>query len=203
MPVDKTAFKGELPDVPGLRFSERIGAEEIRKIYCYNMAHAALAYAGYLKGYQYLSEAAQDPEVADEVEGALDEVGSGLAGEYSFSEAEMADYTADIVAYLGNPALPDTVARVGGDPKRKAGPEDRLIGPARLCQKHGVEPRHLLRTVARAFLFDPEGDPSAKELQRELTLYGFPEAARRTCGLEPEEELGRIAREEFERIVEK
>jgi len=201
MPVDKTAFKRELPDVPGLRFSERIGAEEIRKIYCYNMAHAALAYTGYGKGYRYVSEAAQDPEMAGEVEGALEEVGHALAAEYSFSEAEMADYTADIVAYLGNPALPDTVDRVGGDPKRKAGPEDRLIGPARLCEKHGVEPRHLLRTVGRAFLFDPPGDQSATELQRELKLYGFPEAARRTCGLEPDEELGRIAFEEFETLL--
>ena len=201
MPVDKTAFKGELPDVPGLQFSERIGAEEIRKIYCYNMAHAALAYAGYLKGYRYVSEAAKDSEVADEVEGALDEVGRGLSAEYSFSEAEMTEYTADIIAYLGNPALPDTVARVAGDPKRKAGPEDRLIGPARLCEKHGVEPRRLMRTVARAFLFDPEGDPSARELQHELKLYGFSEAARRTCGLEPDEKLGRLAREEFERLL--
>lgn len=201
MPVDKTAFKGPLPQVRGLQFSERIGAEEIRKIYCYNMAHAALAYAGYLKGYRYLSEAAQDPEVAEEVEGALKEVGRALAAEYPFSEAEMEEYTAEIVAYLGNPALPDTVVRVGGDPKRKAGPEDRLIGPGRLCQKHGVEPRHLMRTLARAFLFDPPEDPSAKELQRELKLYGFSEAAKRTCGLEPDEELGWIAREEFERLL--
>ncbi len=202
MPVDKSAFKGGLPEVPGLRFSERIGAEEIRKIYCYNMAHAALAYAGYRKGYRYVSEAARDPEVAEEVEGALEESARALAAEYSFSEAEMAEYTSEIVAYLGNPALPDTVARVGGDPKRKAGPEDRLIGPARLCEKHDIEPRYLLRTVGRAFLFDPPEDKGASELQRELKLYGFSEAALRTCGLEPEEELGRIAREEFERLLE-
>lgn len=197
MPVDRSAFRGALPDVKGLRFSERIGEEEIRKIYCYNMAHAALAYAGYSKGYRYVPDAAGDPEIAAEVEGALKEVGLGLAAEYSFTGAEMADYTAGIVAYLGNPALADTVVRVGGDPGRKLGPEDRVIGPARLCARHRIEPRYLLRAAGRAFLFDPPGDESAGELQRELRELGFAETAKRVCGLEPTSKLGLIALEEF------
>jgi mannitol-1-phosphate/altronate dehydrogenase/sugar/nucleoside kinase (ribokinase family) len=201
LPVDRKAFKGALPEVPGLVFSDRIGEEEYRKIYCYNMAHAALGYAGYLKGYTYVAECARDPEIAAETDGALDEVARGLAAEYSFTEEEMHEYCAGIVSYLGNPALPDTVLRVAADPKRKIGPADRLIGPARICAAHGIEPRHLMRTVARALLFDPPQDESARELGRALKLDGASACLERYCGLDPGEPLHALAMEELRRLL--
>ena len=47
-PVDGRAFRGPLPDVPGLRPVNDMRAEETRKLYTYNMCHAALAYLGSL-----------------------------------------------------------------------------------------------------------------------------------------------------------
>ena len=206
MPIDETAFRGEFPDVPGLVPTDRIEAEEIRKIYCYNMAHAALGYGGYLKGYTYVADAGSDPEVAAEVEGALKEVAQGLAAEYPFSSKEMEEFIQGVVPYLSNPALPDTVSRVAGDPKRKLRRNDRLIGPALMCRAHNITPTNLMRVVAKAFLFGggptpkPE-DPSAGEVQRLLRLHGVDWCLEVLCGLGEEHDLKAIARDHLAELL--
>lgn len=207
LPVDITAFRGDFPEVPGLTPTDQIEAEETRKLYCHNMAHAALGYGGYLKGYTFVSEAGKDPEIAEEVQGALNEVARGLALEYSFSTDEMESFTAGILSYLSNPALPDTVARVGGDPKRKLRRTDRLIGPALMCRKHGVTPYYLMRNVAKAFMFGAgpsplSEDPSAGEVQKALRLNGIGWCLRELCGLHEEEDLQEITRKHFAELLD-
>ncbi|MFP4485110.1 MAG: PfkB family carbohydrate kinase [Spirochaetaceae bacterium] len=206
MPIDETAFRGGFPNVPGLVPTDRIEAEEIRKIYCYNMAHAALGYAGYLKGYTFVSEAGSDPEVASEVNGALKEVAQGLAAEYPFSIEEMEEFIQGVVPYLSNPALPDTVGRVAGDPKRKLRRNDRLIGPALMCRAHSIPPIQLMRIVAKAFLFGDDraslpDDPSAGEVQRLLRLKGIDWCLQELCGLAEEEDLKAIARDHLAELL--
>ncbi len=63
LPLDRTAFKGELPNIKGLVYTDRIKAEEIRKIYTYNMVHAVFAYAGARKNYRHVTECSSDPEI--------------------------------------------------------------------------------------------------------------------------------------------
>jgi len=63
MPVDKSGFKGNLPDIEGLVFSDNIEAEEIRKIYTYNMVHAVFGYLGNRKGYEFIMECINDPDI--------------------------------------------------------------------------------------------------------------------------------------------
>ena len=62
-PVDGRAFRGPLPDVPGLRPVNDMRAEETRKLYTYNMCHAALAYLGSLRGYDLTVDCLADPWV--------------------------------------------------------------------------------------------------------------------------------------------
>ncbi len=50
--VDKHAFKGKIPALTSIRLVDDMRAEEMRKIYTYNMAQAALAYHGALRGYE-------------------------------------------------------------------------------------------------------------------------------------------------------
>ena len=201
MPVDRFGFKAPLPAVRGLVPSDRIGAEEIRKIYCYNMAHAALAYGGFLKGYQLISQAAEDPEVAREVQAALSEVSNALVVEGLFSAGEMQDYANQVVAYFRNPALPDTVERVGADPKRKLARNDRLIGPAMLCRKYRVIPQSLMGFVAKAFLFDYPRDPSAGEVRRAVSSRGIDWCLDHFCGLNTAGDLKDITQAHYQMLL--
>ncbi len=183
LPVDRHAFKGEIPRVPGLHLVDDMRAEEIRKLYTYNMFQAALAYMGALRGYNLATECLADPEVRAEAQGALDEVSLALQAEYSFSADDMARWNDNVVTQTNNPLLGDTVKRLGADPRRKLRREDRLIGPTLLARKHGIEPRHLVRAIASGLRYNDPDDPGVTFVQGRLAALGLSAALYEVCGL--------------------
>lgn len=183
MPVDKTAFKGKIPETDMLHLSEDIEAEEKRKIYTLNMAHVMLAYLGKPRGYVYADECIQDPEIRKVVSGALKEVGVGLVGRYHFSENEMKSWYQDIINFLENPVLKDELSRLGRDSQRKLGYDDRLVGPAQLCLQYGGTPFYLAQGIAYGFKFSQENDPGTEEVQKYLEQYGIEKSIEKFCGL--------------------
>ena len=187
LPVDCRAFKGDLPPLPGLRLVEDMRAEETRKLYTYNMCHAALAYLGALRGHTLTVDCLADPAVRAEVEGALDEIGRALQAEYGFAQEEMAHWNAGVLQQTDNPTLGDTVARHGADPRRKLKRADRLVGPALLARKHGVAPFHLVRAIAAGFLYNDPDDPGAVFVQEKVAVLGIAAAAREVCELADDE----------------
>jgi mannitol-1-phosphate 5-dehydrogenase len=187
LPVDRHAFKGEIPPLPGLRLVNDMRAEETRKLYTYNMCHAALAYLGSLRRHTLAVDCLADPVVRAEVEGALDEIASALQAEYGFTHEEMARWNAGVLQQTDNPTLGDTVARHGADPRRKLRRADRLVGPALLARKHGVTPFHLTRAIAAGFLYDDPGDPGAIFVHERVAGLGLPAAVREVCELSEDE----------------
>jgi mannitol-1-phosphate 5-dehydrogenase len=183
LPVDRRAFKGEIPPVPGFRLVDDMRAEETRKLYTYNMVHAALAYLGARRSHTLAVDCLADPLVRAEVEGALDEIGRALQAEYGFSPEEMASWNAGVLQQTDNPTLGDTVARHGADPRRKLKRVDRLVGPALLARKYGITPQHLARAIAAAFLYEDPGDPGAIFVQERIAVLGIPAAVREVCEL--------------------
>jgi mannitol-1-phosphate 5-dehydrogenase len=183
LPVDRQGFKGEIPQVPGLRLVDDMRAEETRKLYTYNTFQAALAYLGASRGYDLAIECASDPEVRSEAEGVLDEASQALQAEYAFSVGEMAGWVMDVMTKSTNPALGDTVKRLAADPRRKLGREDRLIGPALLARKHGVESKHLARAIAAGLRYNDPDDPGAVYVQQRIATLGLSAAVREVCGL--------------------
>ena len=47
--------------MPGLILADNFEAYEARKLFLHNMSHAALAYLGYARGYEYIWQCAADP----------------------------------------------------------------------------------------------------------------------------------------------
>jgi mannitol-1-phosphate 5-dehydrogenase len=182
--VERDAFRGPIPPVPGLVPVEDIQAQEVRKLYTYNTFHASLAYLGALRGYRTVAECLADPRVRAAAEGALAEAARAVQAEYGFAPAEMARWVADLVRRTDIPALGDTVRRFGADPRRKLRRGDRLIGPMLLASKHGIETPHLVRAVAAAFSFDLPGDVSAPHVRERVAALGVEDAVRELCELE-------------------
>lgn len=183
LPVDRHAFKGDIPPVSGIRLVDDMRAEEMRKLYTYNMFQAALAYLGARRGYNLAVECAADPDIHAEAEGSLNEASRALQAEYNFAADEMAHWIKGVVTQTTNPALGDTVKRLAADPRRKLRREDRLVGPTLLARKHGVQPKQLVRAIAAGLHYDDPNDPGAVYVQRRIASLGPSEALREICGL--------------------
>ena len=143
LPVDRAAFKGEIPQIKNMVPYAPFDFYVKRKLYIHNMGHAACAYLGELLGKEYISEAISVPAVRLLVQNAMLESAVALSNHYGASLQELQEHIADLLFRFKNGALRDTCLRVGGDPARKLGASDRLIGSALLALEEGVTPAYI------------------------------------------------------------
>ena len=143
LPVDKAAFKGEIPRLANLVPYEPFDFYIKRKLYVHNMGHATCAYLGDLQGLDYIYQSIAQPWVRLIVQNAMTESAMALAGKYDGNLSALQMHIADLLNRFTNAALGDTCQRVGGDPARKLSPEDRLIGSAKLALEQGITPAYI------------------------------------------------------------
>ena len=192
LPLARAALRGPTPRLPGLLMAENFEAYEARKLLLHNMSHAALAYLGAPRGHSLIWQCAADSEIAQIVAQAMNDVCRALVLEYGFGPSTLAIYDEDLLSRFTNRALGDTVSRVAADPLRKLRPEDRLIGAATLCLKHGIPTAALAEVIRAALCYDNPIDPSAVCLQEMRQHEGDTAVLRSICGLEPASVLTRM-----------
>ncbi len=196
--IDGTAVKDGKLCLAGIAHSDKIHAEEVRKMYTYNMLHALYAYLGFVKGYGLVEESIRDAGIQECAVGALNEIGGALIREYGFTEAEMTAWNRDVLKNLANPILKDRVDRLGADVMRKLAYNDRLTGPAILCKKYGIKPYNLTKAIAYAFLFDPGQNENDAAVKAFAAKNGGIQAAEQYCGLGDEPELLNMISEHYD-----
>lgn len=150
LPVDKAAFKGEIPMLKGLVPYEPFDYFIKRKLFIHNMGHAVTAYLGGLFGYDYICDAISDPEIRLITQNAMLESAVAISKKYGQSLSGLMDHVVDLLSRFRNAALKDTCSRVGGDPSRKLGPDDRLIGASRLIIDQSGVPSYVALAAACA-----------------------------------------------------
>ncbi len=143
LPVDKAAFKGEIPAVESMVPFAPFDFYIKRKLYIHNMGHATCAYLGGLYGMDYIYEAIDRDEIYILVRLAMEESAKALSKKYGVALEEILLHIDDLLLRFTNRALGDTCLRVGGDPTRKLSPEDRLIGASRLAVAQGITPCYI------------------------------------------------------------
>lgn len=143
LPVDKAAFKGEIPEIANMVPFEPFDFYIKRKLYVHNMGHATCAYLGDLLGLAYIYESVAVPEVRILVQNAMLESAMALSKKYGASLSDLQLHITDLLGRFTNAALGDTCQRVGGDPARKLGADDRLIGSATLALEQGIVPAYI------------------------------------------------------------
>lgn len=128
---------------------------EEAKLYGHNATHALAAYIGSVLGIERIADLRHKPGVIDFLRAAfIEESGKALIRKYRgqdplFTPEGYAAYADDLLERMTNPYLRDTVERVGRDPRRKLGWDDRLIGTIRLAQRQGIRPvRYALGAAA-------------------------------------------------------
>ena len=160
LPFRVDDWRGNPPGIAGLVAVDAttFPAYELRKRFLHNGGHALLAYHGALRGYEWLTQCANDAAIVTELCGFWAEVMAAFArsehGDVTiFAPAALASYTDDLLTRFRAPELGDTVARVARDPLRKLAANERLTGAALYCLVSDVEPVHARRAMVAALQF--------------------------------------------------
>jgi mannitol-1-phosphate 5-dehydrogenase len=144
---------------------------EEAKLYGHNATHALLAYIALALGKPLIADLQAVPGVIDFARAAfLEESGAALIQKYMasdplFTPKGYTAYVDDLIGRMVNPYLRDTAERVGRDPARKLGWDDRLIGTMRLAWAHEVDMRRYAFGAAAALRQMP---PSEARVQEQL-----------------------------------
>ena len=143
LPVDKAAFKGEIPQIEGMVPFEPFDFFIKRKLFIHNMGHATTAYLGGLLGDEFVWQSIGNPTIRLIAQNAMTESAMALSRHYNVPLEGILLHITDLIGRFGNKALGDTCARVGGDPARKLSPADRMIGSSLLALEEGITPAYI------------------------------------------------------------
>lgn len=171
LPVDKAAFKGEIPEIPNMVPYAPFDFYLKRKLYIHNMGHATCAYLGDLLGHTYIYQSIDDSEIALITQNAMLESAQALAKQYNADLDPLLQHIRDLLGRFTNAALGDTCQRVGGDPARKLSPEDRLIGAGKLALQLGITPSYIAVGAAaglRRYIAEAGAEQSMAEAKKVL-----------------------------------
>ena len=172
-----------------------------RKIYMINCGHAISAYIGYANGKDIVQDVLNDPELVKEVRAAVMESAAALEKEYGFSHESLVDYCENMfIKRFGNPKTHDEGARVGREPIRKISYNDRIMGPANMCEKYGLDNSALLKGVAYALHFYNKDDAQAVELQNYIKENGVEAAVEKYVGLKPSDRMFKVIVDDYNAI---
>lgn len=198
--VERSGFKGEIPQIPGMTLVDELMAYIERKLFTLNTAHCITAYLGKLKGLPTIDTAIADPEIYAVVHAAMEESGAGLVKKHGFDAAKHAAYIEKIIGRFKNPYLQDDVTRVGREPLRKLSPTDRLISPLTTAAGFGLPVDHLLVGVGAALRYNNPEDAQSVQLQEKIAALGVRAAAAEVTGLTDDAMLDRIVAE-YEKLA--
>ncbi len=193
--LDKKGFKNSAPGFPEIKAVENIAAWVDRKLFIHNLGHVSSAYLGYYKhpDRKTIPDVLEDRSLKEKVRKVMTEAAAALLREYpeDFSEKGLSEHIEDLLDRFQNKALGDTVFRVGRDLHRKLGRDDRILGAARLCMKHGVPYEEILTVFEAAFHFRAV-DQTGKPFYRDSVFFAeykkaeFKSVLLDICGLDPE-----------------
>ena len=193
LPIDKDAIKEPLPEITGLKFIGNFKNALQRKLFTYNATNAVVCYLGYLKGYEYLADAAHDPEIIEITRRSWAESNPAIVRQLGYTEEEQQAFAEAALGKYQKREIIDPIERNARDPIRKLGRHDRLVGPACMALESGILPEVYAYVIAAALRYDYPDDPRAQTLQRLLREEGVSGVLESVCGLPPDHELHKLA----------
>ncbi len=195
--LDRQGFMNDIPEFPEIKAVQNIAAWVDRKLFIHNLGHAASAYLGYqwLPDKLLIADVLENKKIRNKVRRTMQEAAAALLLEYpaDFTATVLDDHIDNLIFRFRNKALGDTVFRVGRDLPRKLGKNDRILGSARLCSKHGLPFEAILDVFAAAVSFSapgPNGKPFERDYEfvRQLKTGGLYKILTESCRLDPKED---------------
>jgi mannitol-1-phosphate 5-dehydrogenase len=200
LPLDGSRIKGTLPKIEGINPIEPFNHLLDRKLFTYNAASATVSYLGYLKGYEILSEAIRDEYIEKTLMGVYDETGRALCKKYDLPVELQEELKTGSYEKYRDRRIVDMLERNARDPIRKLGPDDRMVGPAKLALEYGIEPANLATVIAAAIFYDHPADPIARQLKNKLNAEGIDAVLKDICGIEPAGKLAILIKQKIDEL---
>lgn len=187
--IERGAFGDTVPAIPGATFVDNLEPYIERKLFTVNTGHATIAYFGSQSGATTIAQALGVSSVLAAARGVLEETSALLVSKHGLDEAAQRAYREKILVRFSNPALLDTVERVGRQPLRKLSRNERFIAPAAEIAESGVVPVALLEAIGAALRFWVPADEQSVQLHRMLRAESANHLVEQVCGLGPEHPL--------------
>ena len=202
-PYDASRLKAPMPEgmICQKPIYEFTGFLE-RKFYTYNAANGTTSFVGALLGYKYIADAAHDERILTLLDGVYRETATALSKKHNFPFEEQWAFTRTSLNKLRDRNIVDYIERNARDPMRKLGPDDRLVGSARLCLEYGVKPENLAVAIACAMHYTEPTDEFALRLAEIRENEGYDAILKKVCALDPNGELGLLIKEKIVQIKE-
>ncbi len=195
LPLDKDGFIGPIPEVEGFRPKANFSNELVRKLYTFNGTNGPISYIGWANGFKILHEAALAyPQLFAEVQ---EECAHGLIHEFKLDEKEQRDFMALAIKKYTDPALNDQIERNANDTKRKLAKDERMVGPATLCLKHGRMPFAYAKAIAAGYAYSGSTDPGTREVRDTVQQRGIEQAIKRYSAIEESSALYKLILESY------
>ncbi len=190
--VEAPLFKGEAPKIEGMDLTDNLMAFIERKLFTLNTGHAITAYLGVIAGHKTVKESIEDNNIEKIVKSAMHESGEVLINRYGFERETHNKYIEKILNRFKNPYLIDEVDRVGRQPLRKLGYNDRLIKPLRGTIEYGTKNSSLIKGIGAALKYRNNEDEQAVELEKILNSQDLSSAIKEITSLEDEVMITKI-----------
>ena len=202
-PYDASRLKAPMPEgmICQKPIYEFTGFLE-RKFYTYNAANGTTSFVGALLGHKYIADAAYDERILALLDGVYTETATALSKKHNFPFDEQWAFTRTSLRKLQDRNIVDYIERNARDPMRKLGPDDRLVGSARLCLEYGVRPESLAVAIACAIHYEEPSDEFAIALKNMRETEGYDAILSKVCRIDPCGELGMLIKEKIEKIKE-
>ena len=197
LPVDASRIVGELPSIEGLERIESFTGFLERKFYTYNAANGTVSYLGALLGYKHIADAAHDERILKVLEGVYSETAHALSAKHHFPLEEQFEFAKTSKVKLQDYTIVDYIERNARDPLRKLGPDDRLVGSARLVMEYGICPDNLAIAIAAALFYENSQDDSAEQLRNLRITKGIPYILENVCKIDPKGKLAHLIEEKI------
>lgn len=187
--IERHPFGDDPPTIPGAHFVDDLAPYIERKLFTVNTGHAATAYFGAAAGDETIADALADEATAARVAATLEETSALLVAKHGLDPTELAAYRATILRRFQNPALPDTVWRVGRQPLRKLSRNERFVGPAAEAAERGLSVDSLLAAMGAALAFEDAEDEQSVQLQQLLREQDAASVTASVTGLDESHQL--------------
>lgn len=200
LPIDKERIIGELPNWSEFEFVDAFGDLLKQKLYTNNTSVASIAFLGNLKGFTYVAESANDPEIEEILDEVYRELNYALIHGMGIDEQSQLAFSKRAKQKYQDFEIVDVLTRIARDPIRKLGPTDRLIGPARLALQAGIEPKAIGLAIAAALYYEDSNDERACELKMLRESKGIEYVISTICEVEKEEPLYELIKRSIESL---
>lgn len=201
LPIDREHIKGALHSLKHVEYEENFADFLKQKLYTNNTSVATIAYLGYLKGYKYVADAANDREIEPILDAAYDEINQALIKGLAINDVKQYAFAKRAKEKYQDRNIIDLITRIARDPIRKLRPEDRLLGPSRIALSVAVTPIAIAMALIAALYYDYPEDEGAVAVSDYRKQHGIIQALRYYSDLQEDDALIPVLKEASERLV--